>query len=99
MRIALLTERGFIFKEVKRPDCKPGQVLLRATSLGVCTGDVEKFQHVAGGPAVELQLGHEGTGVVAAVGRGVHHFQEGDIVTSLHGPYAEYFVTTPEMLV
>jgi threonine dehydrogenase-like Zn-dependent dehydrogenase len=39
-------------------------------------------------------LGHEASGVVAAVGRSVTDFQAGDVVTSLTWPaYAEYFVS------
>jgi threonine dehydrogenase-like Zn-dependent dehydrogenase len=38
-------------------------------------------------------LGHEGTGVVERLGAGVRTFAIGDLVTSLHGGFADYFVS------
>jgi threonine dehydrogenase-like Zn-dependent dehydrogenase len=98
MQLAVLTNRGFVLREARRPECGPGQVLVRAAALGICTGDVERYRWTLGEAPAELTLGHEGSGYVAAVGRGVKGFREGDPVTALHGPYAEYFLTQPNML-
>ncbi len=98
MRVAVLTNNGFVLREAPRPDCGVGQVLVRTVACGVCSSDIDRYRVGLGGKAEEVILGHEGSGYVAAVGRGVQAFREGDPVTSLHGPYAEYFVTTPETL-
>jgi threonine dehydrogenase-like Zn-dependent dehydrogenase len=99
MQLAVLTSSGFLFREAPRPECGTGQVLVRTAACGVCKSDLERYRRGLREEDGEVLLGHEGSGYVAAVGPGVKGFQEGDPVTSLHGLYAEYFVTTPEMLV
>ena len=44
-------------------------------------------------------LGHEGTGVIVAVGQQVQGFAIGDTVTALGGAYADYFAISPQKLV
>jgi threonine dehydrogenase-like Zn-dependent dehydrogenase len=99
MQLAVLTSRGLVFREAPRPECGAGQVLVKTAACGVCSSDLERHRRGLGSQDGEVLLGHEGSGFIAAVGPGVEDFQEGDPVTSLHGPYAEYFVTTPETLV
>jgi threonine dehydrogenase-like Zn-dependent dehydrogenase len=99
MQIAVLTSNGFVLREAPRPECGAGEVLVRTAACGVCSSDIDRYRMGLSGRTNEVLLGHEGTGYVAAVGRGVKGLQEGDPVTSLHGPYAEYFVTTPDTLV
>jgi threonine dehydrogenase-like Zn-dependent dehydrogenase len=99
MQLAVLTSTGLVLREAPRPECGAGQVAVRTAACGVCNSDFERYRRGLGSQDGEVLLGHEGSGYVAAVGPGVEAFQEGDPVTSLHGAYAEYFVTTPEMLV
>ena len=61
-------------------DPQPGEVLLRYTSTGLCHTDLfarDVFHQPEFPPAI---YGHEGTGVVEAVGVGVTEFAEGDRV-------------------
>ncbi len=62
------------------PEPGPGQVLVRVHACGVCRTDL----HVVDGDLTEPKLpivpGHEIVGRVAAVGRGVERFREGDRV-------------------
>jgi threonine dehydrogenase-like Zn-dependent dehydrogenase len=44
-------------------------------------------------------MGHEGSGIVEAVGSGVRGFQKGDPVTSTAGQFADYFVSGADALV
>lgn len=63
------------------PTPGPGEVLIRLRASGVCHTDL----HAADGdwpvkPVLPFVPGHEGTGVVAALGAGVKNLREGDAV-------------------
>jgi len=102
MKQAVLTANGFELREVDSPTPGPGQVLVRAQGLGVCEGDMFRYRQFVGsnpGPEDEVWMGHEGSGVVEKVGPGVEAFAEGETVTALAGPFAEYFVIGADGLV
>lgn len=68
-------------EEVPVPRPGPGEVLIKIVASGVCHTDL----HAADGdwpvkPNLPFIPGHEGTGVVAALGRGVTGLKEGDPV-------------------
>ncbi len=65
---------------IELADPRPGEVLVRYTSTGLCHTDLfaRDVFHQADFPAAIY--GHEGTGVVEAVGAGVTDFAEGDRV-------------------
>jgi len=67
--------------EVPVPMPGPGEVLVKVVASGVCHTDL----HAADGdwpvkPTLPFVPGHEGAGIVAAVGPGVTHLKEGDPV-------------------
>ena len=100
MKTAILTADGFVIREEKTPECQPNQVLVKSAGCGICEGDVFRYVTRNDG-AIDnkgIRLGHEGSGIVAAVGSQVVEFKAGDKVTALGGDYAEYFVTTPDKL-
>lgn len=71
MRVA--TWRGgerFTIDEVAEPVARAGQVLVEVRAAGICGTDVHTVQGLFPRPA-PMVLGHEYTGVVRAVGRGV----------------------------
>ncbi|MFJ8893206.1 NAD(P)-dependent alcohol dehydrogenase [Leifsonia sp. NPDC102414] len=74
--------------EIPDPQIGPGQVLLKVTAAGVCHSD----EFIMGLPAdqyvygIPLTLGHEGAGVVEAVGDGVTGVKKGDAV-AVYGPW------------
>jgi S-(hydroxymethyl)glutathione dehydrogenase/alcohol dehydrogenase len=82
MRAAVLRAPGDVRVEEVELDGRPraGEVLVRVAAAGVCHSDL----HFAGGALGEgrwpMVLGHEGAGVVAAVGAGVEHVRPGDRV-------------------
>src|SRR5579862_842187 len=83
MRAAVLRRFGepLVLEEVPLPTPSRGEVLVRIHASGVCHTDL----HTADGewpvkPATPLILGHEGAGVVAAVGGDVRDLREGDRV-------------------
>lgn len=83
MRAAVVRELGqpLALEEVPIPSPGPGEVLVRIRFTGVCHTDL----HAADGdwpvkPTPPFIPGHEGAGVVAAVGAGVRGLREGDPV-------------------
>lgn len=67
-------------------DPQPGEVLIRTVATGVCHSDVHIYEGTVFGGKPPLVLGHEGSGVVEAIGAGVRHVEPGDhVVTCLSG--------------
>ncbi|MGF6886476.1 propanol-preferring alcohol dehydrogenase [Nocardia sp. GAS34] len=71
---------------VADPEPVPGQVLLRVTAAGVCHSDIAVMSWPQVPFELPLTLGHEGAGIVAALGAGVTGFQVGDAVV-VYGPW------------
>jgi threonine dehydrogenase-like Zn-dependent dehydrogenase len=99
MLAMFLTERGFDPREVATPSWGPDEVLVLTLACGICEGDVQIYRTRREKDLGEVLLGHEGTGIVTAVGRNVGQFAEGDLVTALGGAYAGYFVAQPHQLI
>ncbi|MEM7029563.1 MAG: zinc-binding dehydrogenase [Chloroflexota bacterium] len=100
MKVAVLTETGFEIQEHDNPTCQDDEVLIKTIACGVCSGDVFVYKNRKALAATHSLLGHEGSGVIAELGKNVKGFGVGDIVTTVGMPaYAEYFVVTPDMLV
>jgi propanol-preferring alcohol dehydrogenase len=83
MRAAVVEKFGepLVIREVPIPSPGPGQALVKIAASGVCHTDL----HAADGdwpiqPTLPFTPGHEGAGVVAALGPGVKHLKEGDRV-------------------
>ena len=62
--------------ELELPDPRADQVIVKLFSSGVCHSQLHQMENA--GLARPLILGHEGTGIVAQVGRDVTHLKEGD---------------------
>jgi alcohol dehydrogenase, propanol-preferring len=83
MKAAVVEKFGapMVIREVPVPTPGPGQALVQVIASGVCHTDV----HAADGdwpikPTLPFIPGHEGAGIVAALGPGVTHLKEGDRV-------------------
>lgn len=94
MRAAVVTGPGQVAVErPDRPEPGPGQLRVRLEGCGVCASNLTPW---AGPdwmsfPTLPGDLGHEGWGVVDAVGEGVEDLNVGDRVATLsHHSYAEY---------
>ena len=73
--------KPLVFREYAIPSPGPGQILVKTEACGVCHTDL----HAANGdwplkPTPPFTPGHEGIGLVAAVGAGVTVVKEGDRV-------------------
>lgn len=85
VKAAVLREKGRIsIEEVPRPGSPgPGEVLIGMKTVGICGSDIHYYTDGKIGPYVveePMVLGHEGAGIVRAVGDGVHHLAVGDRV-------------------
>jgi propanol-preferring alcohol dehydrogenase len=83
MKAAVVENFGepLVVRELPVPKPGPGQALVEIMASGVCHTDL----HAADGdwpvkPTLPFIPGHEGAGVVVALGPGVTHLQEGDRV-------------------
>lgn len=88
MRAAVLEEFGkpLVVQEVDLKDPKPGEVLVRLVACGVCHTDLYTASGVDPSGYAPAVLGHEGAGVVEAVGEGVSSLAAGDHVVTLFSP-------------
>lgn len=96
MRAAVLTGAGKLkIDDVPLPEPGPGQVRIRLEGCGVCASNLTPWEgpEWMQFPTEPGALGHEGWGVVDAIGEGVDGLRHGDRVAALSGhAYAEYDV-------
>jgi threonine dehydrogenase-like Zn-dependent dehydrogenase len=103
MRAAVLVEPGrFELRDVELPEPGPGQVRIRLQGSGVCASNIPAFEgrEWFSYPMGAGDLGHEGWGVVDALGEGVTGLAVGDRVAALSfKAYAEYDVADADAVV
>jgi threonine dehydrogenase-like Zn-dependent dehydrogenase len=103
MRAAVLESPGSIrIEEVPLPEPGPGEVRIRLEGCGVCASNLEPWagQEWMTYPGEIGGLGHEGWGVVDALGAGVDGLAPGDRVVALsYRSFAEYDVARADMTV
>lgn len=94
MRAAVVAAPGVIrVDEVALPEPGPGQVRVRLEGCGVCASNLTPWEgpEWMQFPTEPGGLGHEGWGVIDAVGEGVEGLAVGDRVAALsYHAYAEY---------
>src|SRR6476619_2620990 len=88
MRAAVLEEFGapLVVQEVELAEPKAGEVLVRLDACGVCHTDMYTASGADPSGYAPTVLGHEGAGVVEALGEDVASLQAGDHVVSLFSP-------------
>ena len=90
MQAAVLREIGrpLSIEELSVPDPGHGQVLVRVQYSGFCRKQLEEMAGIRPDPFLPHLLGHEGSGIVEAVGPGITHTQPGDhvILSWIKGP-------------
>src|SRR5690242_8856051 len=85
---AVLEEFGspLVVQEVDLAEPKAGEVLVRLAACGVCHTDLYTASGADPSGYAPTVLGHEGAGVVEAVGEGVGSVGPGDHVVTLFSP-------------
>ena len=88
MRAAVLEEFGapLVVQDVELADPRAGEVLVRLVACGVCHTDMYTASGADPSGYAPTVLGHEGAGVVEAVGEGVTSVAPGDHVVTLFSP-------------
>jgi S-(hydroxymethyl)glutathione dehydrogenase/alcohol dehydrogenase len=88
MRAAVLEEFGqpLVVQELDLAEPRHGEVLVRLVACGVCHTDLYTASGVDPSGYAPTVLGHEGAGVVEAVGEGVGSLAVGDHVVTLFSP-------------
>jgi len=96
MRAAVVTAPGKVeIHKVPKPEPGPGQVRVRLEGSGVCASNLTPWEgsEWMTFPTQPGDLGHEGWGVIDAVGEDVRDLKVGDRVTTLGSKaYAEFDV-------
>src|SRR3954453_8977284 len=88
IRAAGLEEFGqpLVVQDVDLADPGPGEVLVRLHACGVCHTDMYTASGADPSGYAPAVLGHEGAGVVEALGEGVSDLAVGDHVVTLFSP-------------
>jgi len=79
--VARADRGGFALEQLELADPRAGEVLVRFTAVGLCHTDLVAAAGELPTPLPAV-LGHEGAGVVTAVGAGVHGVAPGDRVVA-----------------
>lgn len=85
MKSAILVRPGLIdLREVDVPKPKQGEMLIRIKAALTCGTDLKAYRR--GHPVIPMPgpFGHEFSGIVSEVGKGVKRFREGDEVMAVH---------------
>ncbi len=77
--VATTPERPFSIEQFDLEPPRPDELLVRIVASGICHTDISVKNQSVKLP-LPMVLGHEGSGVVEAVGSAVKHFQVGDHV-------------------
>ena len=88
IRAAVLEEFGrpLVVQDVDLADPQPGEVLVRLAACGVCHTDLYTASGADPSGYAPTVLGHEGAGIVEAIGEGVTSVAPGDHVVTLFSP-------------
>ncbi len=68
-------------EEIKKPEIGPGEVLVKASTCGICGSDVLEWYRIKKAPLV---LGHEMAGIIEEVGADVKNYKPGQRVFVSH---------------
>ena len=79
--LVLENTKQFVLKDVPDPEIDPQEVLVRVKACGICGSDVHGMDGSTGRRIPPIIMGHEASGVIAAIGAQVSDFGVGDRVT------------------
>src|ERR1700748_749833 len=82
MKALLLSEyKKLEVADLPRPTPGPEEVLVQVAACGICGSDVHGYDGASGRRIPPIVMGHEASGVVAALGEGATSYRVGDRVT------------------
>ncbi len=68
-------------EEMPIPEIQEGELLVKILASGICGSDVMEWYRIKKAPLV---LGHEITGIIEKVGKGIKNFKKGDRIFATH---------------
>ncbi|HHY82491.1 MAG TPA: alcohol dehydrogenase catalytic domain-containing protein [Clostridiales bacterium] len=80
--LVLLAPGRLEMKEMPKPVPKPNELLVKTKAATICTSDLHDIEYNPFNINLPMIMGHEGAGVVEAVGEDVTDFKPGDEVTA-----------------
>lgn len=80
--LVLKEQNSLIIKDCPVPSAGEGELLIKTKAATICTSDLNDIKYNTFGISLPMIMGHEGAGIVAAVGKGVSNFQVGDEVAT-----------------
>jgi L-iditol 2-dehydrogenase len=82
MKALLLTKyRELEIADLPAPTPAADEVLIRVAACGICGSDVHGYDGSSGRRIPPIVMGHEAAGTIAAIGKNVTNFKEGDRIT------------------
>src|SRR3954462_10291376 len=82
MKALVLKEyKNFSYEDVPAPVPNPDEVLISVKACGICGSDVHGMDGSTGRRRPPVIMGHEASGVIGRVGKGVTEWVPGDRVT------------------
>ena len=82
MKALVLEEYNrLVYTDVPEPEMRPDEVLIEVRACGICGSDVHGMDGSTGRRRPPIVMGHEASGVIAAVGAEVSGWEVGDRVT------------------
>ena len=82
MQALVLTSYSHLeIQDLPLPEPGPGEVRVDIRAVGICGSDVHGYDGSSGRRVPPLVMGHEASGVIAALGAGVNGWEVGDRVT------------------
>jgi L-iditol 2-dehydrogenase len=79
--LVLHGEEDLRYEIIENPELKAGEVLIRVHASGICGSDVPRVNGKAA-HYYPIILGHEFSGVIEKIGKGINCFKEGDKATA-----------------
>ena len=80
--VVLETAGELVLKECPKPVPNGGEVLVKTKAATICTSDINDIKYNPFGIELPMIMGHEGAGIIEAVGKGVKDFFVGDEITA-----------------
>ncbi len=80
--LVLEDKEKLVMKDVPKPIPKSDELLIKTKASTICTSDIIDIQHNPFGIEFPMIIGHEGAGIVVAMGDEVTEFKLGDEITA-----------------
>jgi len=80
--LVLEAANRLVLKDYPKPVACKGEVLVKTKFATICTSDINDIEHNPFGIELPMIMGHEGAGIIEAVGDGVTDFAVGDEIAA-----------------